>query len=263
MDTLFTSIIVLVVAMAALVGMSYVWDRLEDGEGTPSRHEKAARKEVQQQQQSEPTRLTRAPCSAPVSRPGSRPRTGAATPMIAPERYVVALPSLVGLKLQPEEMLTLKITTAVGGELIEVQVWRPLIEPDFPSNSATEYVCLTTPGGGEEVAMLAFLGEQCQVFQGGDVLFGGLQKISPNEFHLVSSSSFGSGVVLRCVGEAAARQMSVFGAGGEKLATVEPSAAVFSSGSHYQVTCEPQADVGLVVVALLGIDRILVHSGMA
>merc|ERR1719291_377219 len=90
----------------------------------------------------------------------------------------------------------------------------------------------------------------CSVHQGGKEHFGNLAFVpsadsSQQAYELMKDNG---GVVFRITGQASQKRLQVFSGDSQLVAYLEPG----SSSSHNQVTCMPNADVALVVLALLG-----------
>jgi len=184
------------------------------------------------------------------------PSVPAPTPSV-PQGYehVLLTPSLREAPVQPNISLPYQVINAEGQVTIFVNLRRPA-----SSAEASEYVSLTTDDGQEMATLVFSRGPdgvtECLVYEGAEEskqLFGNLVSIVSPElgkeaFELVETG--GGSAKIRVIGRVAEPQLQVFSGDNQLMAFVEPSGK-----THNKVTCMPNADIALVVLAVLGIDR--------
>jgi len=191
--------------------------------------------------------------------------------------FALQVPSLLDAPMEDFRKSDYHIRDTSGEKLLKINIMRPaqeqvvVAEADF---SPAEYVTLCSVGSDDELAMCA-LGTkpgshewECHVYQGENELFGyiveeqgvfakGVNRDS--QFALLSYPH--SERMLWVKGKVQERKLHVFSHRKDVTAYVEPGTGLGEPDTHYTVTCLPDANVGLVVLLLLGIDRIHSHRG--
>lgn len=191
--------------------------------------------------------------------------------------FALQVPSLLDAPMEDFRKSDYNIRDTSGERLLTINIMRPaqeqlaVTEADF---RPAEYVTLCSIGSDDELAMCA-LGTkpgshewECHVYQGENELFGyiveeqgvlakGINRDS--QFALLSYPH--SERMLWVKGKIQERKLHVFSHRKDVTAYVEPGTGLGEPDTHYTVTCLPDANVGLVVLLLLGIDRIHSHRG--
>jgi len=207
-------------------------------------------------------------------RSGPRSRSGSTTPLtgqrVPPgDKSILAVPFTREAKVEPSSQLKLQVQNQEGKGLLHVEVTRASTDA-AEGNAWTpeEYVTLHSMDRQEELAVCA-LGPgrgggpwECHIFQREDELFGiivedeSLPLGAPGgevKFKLMSPARETLLVVQCRPGD---RATEVFEQG-KRVATLEPSDFPFCVPVEYsKVTCFSESDVGLVVLSLLGVDRL-------
>lgn len=195
------------------------------------------------------------------------------------QRFALAVPSLLEAPLDELQTCDFKITDLTGMTLLTVTVMvppKPLMGTD---QTPLEYVTVYSKDGQDELAMCA-LGPQglgkpwrCDVYQKGDQIVGHLVRdqhtAAVESFSLIDArrERFLYIVMEYDTGQSGSgkqRRTSVFGRNEVKCAEVQPGVVSFGSREqYYHVDCLPEADVGIVVIALLAVDRLRTHSHLS
>jgi len=226
--------------------------------------------------------------STPLSKPrvlsdrSSPARSGRsstiAEPRVSPgQRITLAVPSLLAAPSDELKQSNFQVTDLTSKTLLNVTVMVPprdvLQMEQFPH----EYVTLYSTDGEDELAMCA-LGPQgvgqywrCDIYQRGDTLFGHIIQDKPraqsssvnfslmdvHKERLLSIAVELGGLSPRGSKQ---RRITVFDESGNKCAEIQPGAFSFGhKGQYYQADCLPDADLGIIVIALMAIDRLLTH----
>jgi hypothetical protein len=175
------------------------------------------------------------------------------------------LPSLRFPPQQPGTASAFEVSSGSGHKLLGISVSRPAAAASPGGGAApgpVEYVSITSPEDpGEEVLRLAVVpptpgqGHRwaCQVIEEGQTK-GQLSQAPSGAFELTGEEC------VKVWGDLVERNLQVEGEGGVILAATDSESAWTPSQQRYQVVCRPDADVGRVVLAFLGVDRLLVHS---
>lgn len=186
------------------------------------------------------------------------------------QHLTVLLPTLP----DPHSAVNFDVKGTTGITLFHINVIRP--HEDVAEEGPQEYVLLFLPDQRDELAMCTITlnsrGKwEGQVYRSESEHFGTLSEdqsgssSSPegkvftlNSDHL--SFQHGSNFIT-VRGDPKAHWMRVL-QGGAVIASVEPSSVIFGPSAHqfYQVTCHAGADVVLVILTLLGMERLLCHS---
>mmetsp|Transcript_24402 Transcript_24402/g.69979 ORF Transcript_24402/g.69979 Transcript_24402/m.69979 type:complete len:360 (-) Transcript_24402:59-1138(-) len=203
--------------------------------------------------------------------------SGAVTPISgtrvpAGGRSILAIPTMQEITLEPFKSFRFKILDSFGKGLLDVDMMQP--PPDISDGdqwTPAEYLTLHSVETAEEMAMCA-LGPgtggsdwECHVFRGDNELYGYIVEdrgLFPGvlsgevKYKLVSMSNE---TVLTVKGSFDERRLEVL-EGETRIAVMAEGDFRFCRPKEYnKVTCFPDADVGLVVLVLLGVDRMLPH----
>lgn len=185
------------------------------------------------------------------------------------QKYSLAIPSVYDAPHDHSKKTDYEIKDSMGKKLLNVEVMRPFQDDDADIGAPHEYVSLHSKDGEEELAMCALgpTGDgnwDCNVYQGETDLYGSLVTESGSmrqnnmQFALVSPKGERL-LVLR--GRPQDRRMEVLDHNGSTAAVIEPGKLSFGRpGEFYQAECVMDADVGLIVLSLLAVDRLLSHK---
>lgn len=195
-------------------------------------------------------------------KPSAKPMLGA---LQSGEQHIIVLPLIRSASMRPNASTDFEVFSGDHVKVAHVNLFRPQCgnAGGGDAQQAVEYLALDAPDGQEEVAVLAVMpgpggmGWLGHVYQGGNTHCACLQRVlgQPEEtFELVRAGILG-GKLLRIEGDASAPTLRVLSQG-KLLASV---AAIGGAAGECRVVCSAECDVGLVLVSLLGVERLRVH----
>uniref|UniRef100_A0A7R9ZUH0 Uncharacterized protein n=1 Tax=Pyrodinium bahamense TaxID=73915 RepID=A0A7R9ZUH0_9DINO len=190
------------------------------------------------------------------------------------QKLLLAVPSLLDEPIEQFKKSEHQVTDETGKKLLHVDIMRP---PEDTSGDETpvtlEYVTICSVEAREELAMCALGPAQqggdweCHLYSGDDELLGYIieeRTLFGGKAQFTLISHHRGDPLLWAQGDVKGRRLEVFGRGGAVTAVVGPGNFGFGQqGEYYSVSFLQDADVGLVVLVLMGVDRLLSHRGAA
>jgi hypothetical protein len=194
-------------------------------------------------------------------------------------RCTISVPSIRYPPLKPRASLNRMVCNAAGKGLFSITVTGPSTDiPQLEPGTPEEYVTITSFDQRVELSLWLMTaakggGWECHCFREGKHL-GYFSETTP-----AASAAAGQDHIfaLKTVRESFQSAMSILTVEGDLTkpplrvlqegqlsATVDPAGdGSFGASDFCQVTCEPEVDLGLIVLALIGMDRLLGHNNPA
>lgn len=190
-------------------------------------------------------------------------------------RCNITMPTMQFAPLKQHMSVDRKVCNAAGKDIYNINVLGPNAdfsrpEPGMPE----EYVTISSFDHQEELSLWVMKARkgntwECHCFREGEHL----GYFSEDQSFDYSSLAEGRKFVLKTVRQSFRATKDILTVKGTLAkppllvmqqgvlaATVDPGYETRLGGHTYQVTCQPEANVGLVVLALLGMDRLLCHG---